>query len=546
MNKKKLIAISVIALLIIGALYFLLPHFSKQDLSKYVPAEAFFTMKMDIAQIGGKVDPKEIQNLQFFKNEVMDELKSSEKEKMEKMFQNPLTSGIQLRTAPLFFLYQQSANETVGVLLWGISDASDFKAFISDMSDELSVKDTDDEGFYELVDDNEDAKLYFNGDLAMWIMDLDHNEISFKQIRDKLISIDDKGSILSKASYNELNTQGNDVFAYLNKEELSKVMKDKKMSSSRKRRSEMQALSYMPEAMSLNFNEDAISIKAYSSEGSEALKMMKEDGISTEELKNISPKSNPFAFLSLNFDSDKMIDAILDAAEMQNESAREDFNENMDGIAAMLGTDRASLMKLFSGKMSLSCAGSVEQMKPQFFSDEMLATNYPGVYFWAKINDKNLCNSIMSKFVEMQAAKETDGIYAMNEESYSPSMYMAIKGDDFFLSTDKNGIVSKVNGDNWKAVGDEMAVSIATSNPVAAFVDLDYRNYEEILKTSMGASEMDVFEKLKTGVLSSFKHIRLVSKSDNETELVVQMSEAKKNSLQRIILMLDEAYRVAN
>ena len=61
----------------------------------------------------------------------------------------------------------------------------------------------------------------------------------------------------------------------------------------------------------------------------------------------------------------------------------------------------------------------------------------------------------------------------------------------------------------------------------------------------MGASEIEIFDKLKKNVLSAFKNIS-ISSTDKESELVLQMSEEKKNSLQRLILIIDEAYKIAN
>lgn len=546
MKKKSIIIVLVFLISIAGIIYYFLPYFSKQDLSRYVPADAILTMKLNVVQISEKIDTKEIKDLRIFNNEFMDELNSSDRDKMKELMQNPLKCGIELRTAPVYSLYQQSENEPVGVLLLGITDATDFKNFVMVMSDDWSVKELDDAGFYEVLVDDEYSKFYFNDDIAMWIVDIDQNEISLQQVRDELVELDNANSILTNASYTRMNDQGNDFMLYLNKSELSDLIKKNKSSKAGKRQSEMLVLSYLPEAMSLDFIDDAITIKAYSSDDSNPMKVLKDEGISDGDLKNISPGSNPFAFISANMHLDKLIDVTLDAAEIQDESARDDFNMRMDAVAAMLGTDRESLMKMFSGKMSLSCAGSVEQMKPQFFSDGLVSTNYPGVYFWAKINDSNLCNSILLKLLESNAVKQSEGVYSMNEESYSPSMYMVLKGDDFYLSNDRNAVLSKLNNDDWKKVEDQTAASIAKSNPVAVYVDLDYRKYEEILKSTMGGSEMDLFEKLKSSVLSSFKHIRLTAQSDNVTELVLQMSEEKKNGLQRIIVLMDEAYRIAN
>jgi hypothetical protein len=169
----------------------------------------------------------------------------------------------------------------------------------------------------------------------------------------------------------------------------------------------------------------------------------------------------------------------------------------------------------------------------------------PKIYFWAKLGNKQLANSMIEKMVEAGEATETEGLYALNENSYSPTVYLGLKGDDLFISTDLNGIKGKIKKDSWEALVDGNAKTLATSKPVSAFVDLNYKNYQDLVEASMGASEIEIFDKLKKNVLSAFKNIS-ISSTDKESELVLQMSEEKKNSLQRLILIIDEAYKIAN
>jgi hypothetical protein len=82
-------------------------------------------------------------------------MKSSEKDMMESVMQNPLKSGIQFRTAPIFFIFDQSDNEPVAVFMFGIADAKYFKTFISDLSKDISVKDPSNDEFYEVSNDDD-------------------------------------------------------------------------------------------------------------------------------------------------------------------------------------------------------------------------------------------------------------------------------------------------------------------------------------------------------------------------------------------------------
>ncbi|MFN5932570.1 MAG: DUF4836 family protein [Sphingobacteriales bacterium] len=543
--KKKGIIIGTILVIVIGAAaYFLLPFLSGKDLSIYIPKNAVFAMKMDLAQLGGKIDVKEIQDLKFFKKEIMGQLKSSEKDMMESVMQNPLKSGIQFRTAPIFFIFDQSDNEPVAVFMFGIADAKYFKTFISDLSKDISVKDPSNDEFYEVSnDDDEKVKIFFNDDVAMVLADLDNKDISLKKVRDKLIGLEKENSILSNELFTSLNSQKNDVMAFLNKKELTKVMENQNASGLGE--SELLGLSYLPTGMALNFNVDAISLKAYTTDKSGNTNMLKESGISVDELKNIAAKGNPFAFMTINIDPVKMIDAAVEMAELNNNTSKEEFLQSADQIASTFNTDREGLFKLFSGKMSIAYSGIVEQPKVDLFTLEETMSKAPKIYFWAKLGNKQLANSMIEKMVEAGEATETEGLYALNENSYSPTVYLGLKGDDLFVSTDLNGIKGKIKNDSWEALVDGSAKTLATSNPVSAFVDLNYKNYQDLMEASMGESEIEIFDKLKKNVLSAFKNIS-ISSTDKESELVLQMSEEKKNSLQRLILIIDEAYKIAN
>lgn len=545
MKKKGIIIGAVLTAVIAAAVYFLLPFLAGKDLAKYIPKNAVFAMKLDLAQLGGKIDVKEIQELKFFKNEVMGDLKSSEKDMMENIMQNPLKSGIQFRTAPVFFIFEHSDNEPVAAFMCGIADAKYFKTFISDLSKDVSVKDPSNDEFYEVTndDDDEKVKVYFNDDVAMLLIDFDNKEIALKKVRDKLMNLDKANSILSNELFTSLNSQSNDVMAFLNKKELTNVLENQ--NSSGLSNSELQGLSYLPTGMSLNFNTDAISLKAYTTDKSGNLHVLKESGLSTDELKNISTKGNPFAFMAINIDPPKMIDAAIEMTETTNKSAKDEFYQGVDQLATTFNTDRESLIKLFSGKMSIAYSGLVEQSKIDLFTGEENISKAPRIYFWAKLGNKSLANSILEKTVLEGGASQSEGLYVLNENSYSPTVYAAIKGEDLYISTDLAGIKGKIKNDSWESLTDGNVKSLATSKPVSAFVDLNYKNYQDLAEASMGASEVEVFDKLKKNVLSSFKHISL-SATEKESEIILQMSEEKKNSLQRLFLLVDEAYRISN
>jgi hypothetical protein len=547
MQKKGLVIIAVFVALIGGAIFFLLPLLSSKDLSKYVPKNAVLAMKLNLAQLGSKIDIKEIQEYKFFKKELMGGLKSSEREMIEGIMESPLKSGIQFRTAPMFAMFEHASNEPVAVFMFGIADAKNFGEFVDNLPGDLKVKDPSSDEFYEVLFDDgssDQVKMYFNNDVAMLFVDLLSKDITLKRVRDNLINLDKDNSILSNEQFTALSLQSNDLMAFVNKKELRKFVNNFNSSESSDVGSE--SITYFPTGMMLNFNTDAISFKSINLDKGGNFNILRESGISPSDLKNIAAGGNPLAVMTLNIDPKKMIDAIVEVAELNNPSFKQEFFEAADTVASNLNTDRESLFKLFNGKMSIAFSGIVEQNKIDFFSGEESLKKFPKVYFWAKLDNQELADSILSKLAESPEIKEVEGVYVLNQgRYYDPTVYVAKKGDDFFVSTDLVGINERMTNNNWKDLSGETVKNLATSKPAAGFVDLNYKRYQDIVETSVGNSELELFNKLKKNVFSSFKNIN-ISSTGNESELVLQMNEENKNSAQRLISIIENVYKISN
>ena len=88
---------------------------------------------------------------------------------------------------------------------------------------------------------------------------------------------------------------------------------------------------------------------------------------------------------------------------------------------------------------------------------------------------------------------------------------------------------------------------IFESNPKNEILSYE-QNHDSNLKSNMTSTteknRSDDTDKFKN-ILSSFKSIS-VSGNNKEVEMIIQLSEKKTNSLQRIIELLQEAYRLTS
>ena len=548
MKKSIIIAISAIGVVAIGAvIYVYLTFFNGTDFSKNIPKNSVFVMKVDLMGMGKKINLKEATESKAFRKEIMENMKSSQKDMMEKVMSNPLKSGLQLASKPTLFLFNNSKTESEPVMgfMFGISDKKNFNLFLEEIAKDATIKEPDQDGFYKAnFNSNEGFVLYFNDKIGLFLMDLENKDLALKRVRDEIVGLDKDKSILSNEEYSSLNSQSNDMMVYFNGKELVNVLELNKNNSNDQLKKTIEAYPY---AMTLNFNEDAISVKSYMSKSAstDALSMLKEGGISESELKNIDPKGNPLFFMTMNFDFKKTLEIISEQSKLyQPYSSGADIFNQIDNIAAELNIPKEDILNLFKGKMSLSFSGMKQVSAIDPYTLSTITKPLPIINGWAKLGNKEAATKILDALVTENALTFEEGIYSEKTYGNSPSVYIGMKGDDLFVSSDKDALVSKIQGADWNSLKDDFSKTTATKQPVFLYGDLRYSSYESMIKSNLSENESGSIDKFKN-ILSSFKSIS-VSGNNKEVEMIIQLSEKKTNSLQRIIELLQEAYRLTS
>ncbi len=543
MKKKIIIGISALAVVAIGVLFYLyMTFFNGTDFSKNVPKNALFVMKVDLMGMGKKIDLKEATESKLFRKEILDNLKSSQKDLMEKIMSNPTKSGLQLASDPTLFVYNNSKSEAESVMgfMFGVADKKNFNDFLSELNNDLTISEPDNEGFYKAtLNGDEKMVLYFNDKVGLALLDIDNKEVPFKRIRDEIVSLKKDESILSNEEYKSINKQSNDIMVYLNATELTKIIE---INNKKQAESINKILEAFPYALTLNFNEDAISMKMFGgkSKDKDAVQIYNEGGFAESELKNIDPKGSPLAYLTMNLNFKKIIDLINEQASTNMEIA--DFFAQVENLASELNIPKDNLLNVFDGKMSVSFSG----MKPANYSDTLLVFEpaVPFINAWAQLGNKEAATKVLDLMVSNGALTFNDGIYAEYSPYRTPGVYMAIKGNDFFLSTQEENIQSKLNGKDWNALKEDYGKKDILSKSATVYADLRYSSYKSLLKANMNEFDLAAVNKFEN-ILSSFKSVSITG-DRNEFEMVIQFSEKKTNSLQRIIEMLQEAYSLAS
>ena len=538
MKKKIIIGLSVFAIVAIGAvIYLYLTFFNGTDFSKNVPKNAFLVMKVDLMGMGKKINLKEATESKAFRKEIMESMKSSQKEMIEKVIENPLKSGLQLASKPTLFVFNNSKTEEEPVMgfMFGISDKNNFNDFLEQINKNITIKEPDFDGFSSANLDNENFMLYFNDKVGLILLDLERKSLPLKRIRDEIVSLEKDKSILLNEEFTTLNNQPNDMMVYFNGPELSKVFEINKNAQIDQIRNSIKGYPY---AMTLNFNEDAVAIKVLSNKSKEAstTAILKETGISESELRNIDPKGSPLAYLTMNMDVKKVLELINDQSALY-QGYLNIFNQ-IDNTAADLKVPKEDLMNLFDGKMSLSFSG----IQPPNKSDSLYIDQSPTflVNGWAHLGNKDAATKLLDYYTTKGLLENNEGIYSYKTEFIAPEIFMTVKDNDLFFSTLKEPIQNKIQGKDWEGLKETLGKKDALAKSATFFADLRYSSYETMIKSVLSSRESVSFDKFKN-ILSSFKSISSTA-NNNEAEFIIQFSEKKTNSLQRIMDLLTEAY----
>jgi len=542
MKKKIIIGLSLFAIVAIGAvIYLYLTFFNGTDFSKNVPKNAFLVMKVDLMGMGKKINLKEATESKAFRKEIMESMKSSQKEMIEKVIENPLKSGLQLASKPTLFVFNNSKTEEEPVMgfMFGISDKNNFNDFLEQMNKNITIKEPDFDGFSSANLGNENFVLYFNDKVGLILLDLERKSLPLKRIRDEIVSLEKDKSILLNEEFTTLNNQPNDMMVYFNGPELSKVFEINKNAQIDQIRNSIKAYPY---AMTLNFNEDAVAIKVLSNKSKEAstTAILKETGISESELRNIDPKGSPLAYLTMNMDVKKVLELVNDQSALY-QGYMNIFNQ-IDNTAADLKVPKEDLMNLFDGKMSLSFSG----IQPPNKSDslDMYQPTKFLVNGWAHLGNKDAATKLLDYYTTMGLLENNEGIYSDKREFSAPEIFMTVKDNDLFFSTLKEPIQNKIQGKDWEGLKETLGKKDALAKSANFYADLRYSSYETMIKSALSSRESVSIDKFKN-ILSSFKSISMTG-NNNEAEIIIQFSEKKTNSLQRIMDLLTEAYRLVS
>lgn len=498
--KKGLIIGGTSLILGLAGLFWYLGMSNNNRLIAKIPKDAAMVFKADLKSLADKAEFKQWKDLAMF-----DELRKEESV-FDHIIDNPKKSGVNFMQNAYGFM--SKGDEFYGGIVFGIKDAKDFEEMVKGVDSDIEIQKTD--GLYSAEVDNNDVALVWDKNVALMYF-RDDEEVMEKA--KQAFAQDEDMSMLEMETYMEFESLDADLGMYMNVKKFQELagemggqMKDQFKS--------MEKAEGM--GMTVVFEDKQMLIDAtyYPVEGAtpEEISIMKEEGISADLMKLISP-SNPKGFYAANMDLDKILSLYPQINEemMKDGFSIDEFKNSLNGEMTISLIDVKNVQKIRE-------VADYDSWEPNGFYDTPVpmkmdtTTELSPIY---KINfgvkDRGMLDNIIAKFVaklnEPDVTEELLDMQDLMKSSYDsyPTPYDNIveeieepkakryqyNGLEVFETEDLK-LFYKYEGNYISISNDESAFAaqnfswddelqeMLTEKAGAGYLDLNYKNYPDI------------------------------------------------------------------
>jgi hypothetical protein len=498
--KKGLIIGGTSLVLGLAALFWYLGMSNNNRLIAKIPKDAAMVFKADLKSLADKAEFKKWKELSMF-----DELRKEESV-FDKILDNPKKSGINFMQNA--YGYVSKGDEFYGGIVFGIKDAKDFEETIKGIDDDIEVQKTD--GIYTAEVDNNDVALVWDKNVALMYF-RDDEEVMEKA--KQAFAQDEDMSMLEMDTYMEYESLDADLGMYMNMKRFQELASEMGGQMQDQFKSMEKAESI---GMTVLFEDQQMLVDAtyYPVEGAtpEEISMMKEESISTDLMKLISP-TTPKGFYAANMDLDKIFGLYPQINEemMKDGFSLDEFKNSLNGEMTISLIDVKNVQKIRE-------VADYDNWEPNGFYDTPVPMKMDTTMELSpiyKINlgvkDRGILDNIIAKFVaKMNEPVVTEEILEMEDlmkssfDSYTTpydnlveeieepqvkryqynglevfeiedmKMFYKYEGNYISISNDESAFASQ--NFSW----DDELEEMLTEKAGAGYMDLNYKNYPDI------------------------------------------------------------------
>ncbi|MFM2227365.1 MAG: hypothetical protein RL664_708 [Bacteroidota bacterium] len=493
--KKGLIIGGTSLVLGLAALFWYLGMSNNNRLIAKIPKDAAMVFKADLKSLADKAEFKKWKELSMF-----DEMRKEESV-FDKILDNPKKSGVNfLQNA---YGYVSKGDEFYGGIVFGIKDAKDFEETVKGIDDDIEVQKTD--GIYTAEVDNNDVALVWDKNVALMYFRDDEDVMERAK---QAFAQDEDMSMLEMDTYMEYESLDADLGMYMNMKRFQELASEMGGQVQDQFKSMEKAESI---GVTVLFDDQQMLVDAtyYPVEGAtpEEISMMKEESISTDLMKLISP-TTPKGFYAANMDLDKILGLYpqLNEEMMKDGFSLDEFKNSLNGEMTISLIDVKNVQKIRE-------VADYDAWEPNGFYDTPVPMKMDTTFELSpiyKINlgvkDRGILDNIIAKFV----AKMNEPL--MVEEMMDMEDLMESSFDSYITPYDNleeeieepkikryqyNGL-EVMEGEDIKLYYKYEGNYLSISNDESAFASQNYSwddELEEMLTEKAGAGYMDLNHK---------------------------------------------------
>lgn len=498
--KKGLIIGGTSLILGLAGLFWYLGMSNNNRLIAKIPKDAAMVFKADLKSLADKAEFKKWKELSMF-----DELRKEESV-FDKILDNPKKSGVNFMQNA--YGYVSKGDEFYGGIVFGIKDAKDFEETVKGIDDDIEVQKID--GLYTAEVDNNDVALVWDKNVALMYF-RDDEEVMEKA--KQAFAQDEDMSMLEIDTYMEYESLDADLGMYMNMKRFQELAGEMGGQMQDQFKSMEKAESI---GMTVLFEDQQMLVDAtyYPVEGAtpEEISMMKEEGISADLMKLISP-TTPKGFYAANMDLDKIFGLYPQINEemMKDGFSLDEFKNSLNGEMTISLIDVKNVQRIRE-------VADYDNWEPNGFYDTPVPMKMDTTMELSpiyKINlgvkDRGILDNIIAKFVaKMNEPVVNEEIVEMEDlmkssfdsyttpydnfveeieepqvkryqynglevfETEDAKLFYKYEGNYISISNDESAFASQ--NFSW----DEDLEELITEKAGAGYMDLNYKNYPDI------------------------------------------------------------------
>ena len=484
----------------IAGLFWYLGMSNNNRLIAKIPKDAAMVFKADLKSLADKAEFKKWKELSMF-----DDMRKEESV-FDQILENPKKSGVNFMQNAYGFM--SKGDEFYGGIVFGIKDAKDFEETVKAMDSDIEVQKTD--GVYTAEVDNNDVALVWDKNVAlMYFRDDEQVMEKAKQA----FSQDEDMSMLEMDTYMEFESLDADLGMYMNTKKIQELASEMGGGIKDQFKSMEKAEGI---GMTMLFEDQQMLVDAtyYPVEGAtpEEISMMKEEGISADLMKLISP-TNPKGFYAANMDLDKILGLYPQINEemMKDGFSIDEFKNGLNGEMTLSLINVKNVQKIRE-------VADYDNWEPNGFYDTPVPMIMDTTYELSpiyKINlglkDKGIIENLIAKFVakinEPEVTEEMFDIEDSMRSSYDSyitppenlveeieepnvkryqynglevfetedaKLFYKFEGNYLSISNDESAFASQ--NFSW----DDELEEMLTEKAGVGYMDLNYKNYPDI------------------------------------------------------------------